>query len=205
MLFVSHNMASIQQLCESVVILDNGTIIFEGETNEGVENYIISNLKSSTKSFKDRDNRSGNGNIIIEDFLIESEKNNVLELVPSGSYIAMNTKLLSFKELSDVGVRLLFTNIKGQTLFLCNNRYSSGSFVIKNGVSRIKCIIPKLPLPEGIYYIHITVYSLNGIEDEIEYARELKVIPGDFFNTGKTPHLKEGMYVDHMFKITQQK
>jgi lipopolysaccharide transport system ATP-binding protein len=201
-LFVSHNMASIQQLCKSVVILGDGTINFRGNTNEGVEKYIISNLKSSTKSFKDRNHRSGNGNIVIEDLLIESEKNNILELVPSGSCISLTTKLFSLKELTDVALRLLFTDIKGQTLFLCNNRYSSGNFILKNGLSKIKCTIPKLPLPEGIYYIHITAYSINGIEDEVEYARELKVITGDFFNTGKTPHLKEGIYVDHTFKVT---
>jgi len=43
-LFVSHNMAAIKQLCTKTIVLENGTVVFEGNTNEGIEYYLQSNL-----------------------------------------------------------------------------------------------------------------------------------------------------------------
>lgn len=43
-LFVSHNMAAIKQLCTKVIILEQGVVVFEGNTNDGIEYYLQSNL-----------------------------------------------------------------------------------------------------------------------------------------------------------------
>lgn len=47
-LYVSHNMNTIRQLCDRVIVLDHGKIIFNGDVEEGIENYIgIRNTSSS--------------------------------------------------------------------------------------------------------------------------------------------------------------
>ncbi len=43
-LFVSHNMAAIKQLCTKAIVLENGLVVFEGNTNDGIEYYLRSNL-----------------------------------------------------------------------------------------------------------------------------------------------------------------
>ncbi|CAM4153082.1 polysaccharide ABC transporter ATP-binding protein [Gillisia hiemivivida] len=48
-LFVSHNMSSIKQLCSKLLVLENGISIFEGEVNEGVDFYISSETKDLTE------------------------------------------------------------------------------------------------------------------------------------------------------------
>lgn len=47
-LFVSHNMAAIEDLCTRVVILENGTKSFEGDVLEGVNYYLDSNKVSNS-------------------------------------------------------------------------------------------------------------------------------------------------------------
>ncbi len=42
-LFVSHNMAAVKQLCTKTIVLENGTVVFEGNTNEGIDYYLQSN------------------------------------------------------------------------------------------------------------------------------------------------------------------
>src|ERR1700692_3672001 len=39
-LFVSHNMDSIRSLCNKGIVLDNGSILFDGEVNDAVRNYL---------------------------------------------------------------------------------------------------------------------------------------------------------------------
>jgi lipopolysaccharide transport system ATP-binding protein len=42
-LFVSHNMAAIKQLCTKAIVLEYGAVVFEGNTNDGIEYYLQSN------------------------------------------------------------------------------------------------------------------------------------------------------------------
>ncbi|MCQ2387343.1 MAG: ABC transporter ATP-binding protein [Clostridia bacterium] len=38
-LYVSHNMSTIRQLCNRVIVLDKGKVIFDGNTEEGIKTY----------------------------------------------------------------------------------------------------------------------------------------------------------------------
>jgi len=50
-LFVSHNMAAVQDLCTRVIILEHGTITFEGDLSKGINKYLSNN--STFKGFVD--------------------------------------------------------------------------------------------------------------------------------------------------------
>ena len=63
-LFVSHNMAVLSNLCSSVIVLKNGMIDYtKGPTKEGIQ-YYLSDRKEKTKiSLRDRKDRKGDGKI----------------------------------------------------------------------------------------------------------------------------------------------
>ena len=42
-LFVSHNMAAVKQLCTKAIVLEYGSVVFEGNTNDGIDYYLQSN------------------------------------------------------------------------------------------------------------------------------------------------------------------
>src|SRR5690606_29021843 len=42
-LFVSHNMAAVQDLCTRVIILEHGEITFDGDVSKGINNYLSKN------------------------------------------------------------------------------------------------------------------------------------------------------------------
>ena len=42
-LFVSHNMAAVKSLCTKTIVLEYGAVVFEGNTNDGIEYYLQSN------------------------------------------------------------------------------------------------------------------------------------------------------------------
>lgn len=43
-LFVSHNMGSIQRLCSNAILLDQGKLLYQGNTGEVVDKYIANNV-----------------------------------------------------------------------------------------------------------------------------------------------------------------
>ena len=49
-LFVSHNMNAIEQLCKKVIVLEKGKIVFQGETKEGIKRHINARKKGTEKN-----------------------------------------------------------------------------------------------------------------------------------------------------------
>ena len=69
-LFVSHNMASVKQLCKSGVLLENGQVKYIGGINETVEYYIGEGGSSENQYFDDLSTAPGNDVIRIKSFEI---------------------------------------------------------------------------------------------------------------------------------------
>lgn len=53
-LFVSHNMGAVRNLCNKTVVLTNGSVSFEGSTEEGISFYLNNKLASYDKISKEK-------------------------------------------------------------------------------------------------------------------------------------------------------
>jgi len=50
-LYVSHNMSTIQRLCTRVIVLDHGKVVYDGDTAGGVARYLSVNRDEATTSY----------------------------------------------------------------------------------------------------------------------------------------------------------
>ena len=50
-LYVSHNMSTIQRLCTRVIVLDHGKVVYDGDTAGGVARYLSVNREEDTVSY----------------------------------------------------------------------------------------------------------------------------------------------------------
>ena len=64
-LFVSHNMGSIRQLCKHGILLKNGMIDFMGDVDETVARYLVANIGKADDEILNRDDKVGNKKIEI--------------------------------------------------------------------------------------------------------------------------------------------
>jgi lipopolysaccharide transport system ATP-binding protein len=64
-LFVSHNMASIRQLCNHGILLKNGQVDFIGDVDETVARYLVANIGNADDELINRDDKIGNKKIEI--------------------------------------------------------------------------------------------------------------------------------------------
>ncbi|KAF2333128.1 ABC transporter ATP-binding protein [Flavobacterium daemonense] len=115
-LFVSHNMAAIKQLCTKTIMMENGMVVFEGNTNDGIDFYLRSNEYEGYKGTYTNDNIKESG--IVSLALID--KNNVIRTefgFDEQIFINVNVKVneqhlksqLAFR-VEDRNERIIFTS-----------------------------------------------------------------------------------------------
>lgn len=187
-IFVSHNMAAIENLCDRCILLDAGRLSCEGKTLLVIRRYLQEVLPAITSiPLHERKDRSGNGKVRFRSFHLEDNQGNKLTALQSGkdanflfSYSCEND--VSPKDVS-VGFGI-FSN-DGQLLFVLYNSYTGQTFESIPSSGQFRCHVPHLPLSSGKYHLNARI-TVGG--EEADWPRDaialLDVEPGDFFGTG---------------------
>lgn len=198
-LFVSHNMPSILNLCQNVMILEWGKKVYLGDPETGISQYLHNKKENNNLALSERKDRRGNGKMTCTNITIQNEKFVPVETVKSGDDIVLiiNYKV-NAEMLRNVCFRVQVTDANEQILFTCNNAHSGGNYSKLDSTGFVTCRINNLPLFGGEYQINIMMYSKEeGIFDLVEYAQILHVVDGDFFGTGIVPESRKGILIRH--------
>jgi lipopolysaccharide transport system ATP-binding protein len=186
-IFVSHNMAAIESLCQKVIILNGGKQIFTGPTKEGISTYLDNTSSISKVSLSDRKDRTGNGKVRFVDFRILDDKGIYVDNMLSGDTYTFELVYKNFSNqlFKNVVVCLEIIDDRENRLLFLRNDFSSDNIDLNKDSGSIKCEISNLPLAVGTY--HFVLYlSMNDVEtlDLIFNIGYTDVIGGDFFRTG---------------------
>ncbi|MCM8569197.1 ABC transporter ATP-binding protein [Gramella jeungdoensis] len=202
-LFVSHNMGSIQQLCSRTLVLENGKLSFTGDAKDGIDFYLNSGIQRSRELLSTREDRHGSGEFRFSTINVSIPEGGVMSTLLSGETYNFEITYKVNVDLYSVQIRLMFMDNRGIVRFLCNNEFSSkAQNLMKTERGTIVCTVPKFPLPNGRYSIRLTCFSSGHIIDDIENAFEFEVAGGNFFGTGKEQGLKEGVLVPNSFTFS---
>ena len=112
-LYVSHNMATIRDLCDRCIVLDKGKVIFDGDVDEGIALYL--STKSQEASFIDysgvkRDNWFKRDNIRLQSVELLDADNEVLE---RRKPVTVRYRVHVNEAVADVGLRLEVYGVAG--------------------------------------------------------------------------------------------
>jgi lipopolysaccharide transport system ATP-binding protein len=123
-LFVSHNMASIQKLCTRGIILTNGTMTFEGDIDSCITQYLKDGKSYSHQKLSVRKDRGGKGLIRFKDFRIKkTNTNTTIYSILSGEDITFEFDLSGTGALEKANFRMQFYDKNNNLKFLCNNLF----------------------------------------------------------------------------------
>lgn len=207
-LFVSHNMASIMELCDRCILMGQGTVQADGKVNEIIPLYL--NEFKAEKISKDLSiiqNRSGNGKVKFQKIELLNQDNQEVEYALSGQNIQYKIEL-AYNEKLDyprLHISMKFVNEHDQSLFHLSNSVLQGKeYIISEDQDKITVLfsIHKLPLNAGNYKFHLFCSDLKYVLDEINFAGELIVEEGNFYSSGKLPKNNVSPFlVDANFKV----
>jgi lipopolysaccharide transport system ATP-binding protein len=206
-LFVSHQMTAIQNLCGRTILLSNGRISAEGETETVIEKYLEESSNLSQTFLAERNDRQGTGEIrFVSLKLLNGEGEEVKSLRSGrGATLVLGYANLVGRDLSNLHIAVGIDNSKGQRIMVLSNEVTGEIFpTVPAQASSIGIDIERLPLMPGKY--GFTIYcTLNGtIADWVQGAGRFYVEPGDYFGTGKLPSALQGDFlVKHHFHLPE--
>lgn len=199
-LFVSHNMASVQKLCNRIIVLDKGGVALDTmDVEEGIQSYLQKDRAHIDKKIIDRKDRSGNKSILIEDMWIEDASGRMLDSFITGAKGFFKIKCRKKKEtLKKVSIAFSVSRANGTLLSTFVSDITNKLFIVDKNETIFSCDIDKMPFTEGIYDCNVIIKQEDEIADWVQKAFTFSVIDGDYFNTGRTnPKTHSGVLVDH--------
>ena len=199
-LFVSHNMTAVKQLCHNGILLQNGKIFFSGDTASVIEKYLNNNQENATQNISNISNRIGSGKIRFKNICYLDASYQKRELFAVGETMIIEielekTETLSFKSSRiDVGIN---TMLGERVTWLSTFIYSDKINPIEN---KIRFLIPNILLNAGDYTINVYAETDEMIADWIPNIAKFSIEYHDLFNTGKIIPSDQGVFITN-FKL----
>lgn len=212
-LFVSHNLPSVRELCQRCILMEHGKIKMIGNSDDVINAYLENRSKEMRQKFPiklDSLPRKGGGDELKMTFLdIEGGQ----EGIASGKEVVMK---LGFEKkgnapINDLVVALVCFNSKQEHCFMLRNDVYKNKFSVQGSKGYIKIAIPRLPLGEGEYSLDVQLMSLRGSHqgsyDWIEHGSgiDFYVHPGDFYGSGHPGFPSNAsMFLDSQWDLISQ-
>ena len=203
-LFVSHNMASIQNLCTRVMLLNNGTVDLIGET-EKVINYYLKKFRNAevAKELSERNDRKGDGKLKFLDYWFENMDGEKIHIIPSGMAYNMvvKTKNTSNNDLKNIRISVGIDDDQARRITIFGNDLTNQAINFSSRETKLlKIHIPINPFQSGKYHFTLFASQDQQVSDWVINAGSFEVENGDFFNTGRIVPVNQGhVLVKHEF------
>lgn len=204
-LFVSHDMVAIQNLCKQTMLIEQGKIQSIGNTNDIIIQYFNkyknSYLDNDFINIEACDKLVDSSNIILQKIRIRDENygyGKKIESLGSGSielFYRLNSKIIN-----NIQVAFTIKDAFQIPLFTYSTTFIKQIIHRENPEGNVTCEFRDFNLVPGNYYLHIWFVN-NGDEVIIENACEITVIEKDIFKSGVLPKPKyHGIYIADKFK-----
>jgi lipopolysaccharide transport system ATP-binding protein len=181
-IFVSHNLAAVERLCDQALLLDHGRLAFQGPTADAIERYLQGG-PGLEGTLVEPSRRPGRGRVRFTRVRALCDGRPSFHLT-SGSRVELLFDYEIAEPVRGSRIRVAWTNLLGDTLFVCVSETSGEPLELAGPAGTIRIEVPNLPLNQGTYRIHALLKSGRELEDQISDAIELTVAGGDFFGNG---------------------
>jgi lipopolysaccharide transport system ATP-binding protein len=186
-LFVSHNMAAVQNLCTKGIVLNNGQVLYDGFADKSIQEYLKNS--ANVQSLKDYKQRSGSGIIKVSNATIYGANRSLEPQVGQPFHIEFELDNPTKLDTSRFRYDLKIDDNLGQRLVWMSD-YMFDKPIVKD-FTKVVFKMDRLNLNQGGYYISTDIYADHNRADWLQNAIYFEVIDGDFYGSGKNVPVEE--------------
>ena len=184
-LFVSHQMQAVSNLCDRAILLKNGKIYYSGTTDSAISRYLEENITSSYQKAGLRTDRTGSGEAKLEEIkLIENQTNE-----KKRSWVITTQISCKEKDYPLNGFLSLVIHHDGTRLFTISTMWKEQKVPLQNGMT-LKWEIDASRLTTGQYTLDFMI-QLNPGDQPVDYllnCLSIDMPDCDYWGTGRRQH-----------------
>jgi len=210
-LFVSHNMASINQLCNTCLLLHNGKLEDMGETRKVVDHYLMSDYASTAHVVFDNDQKRRTGNqkvIFTKAWLNKPGDANYTRVFSLGQSLHLSFSL----QFNNPNLETARTSVEVKTadgLRIANMIDTDSGFEVRGGGGNLKTyqiIMEDLRLYPGTYYLSLYAGDTSSTEiyDYLEDCISFEIIDGGILTNRALPRNAGLIYFTPTWEIKDE-
>ena len=192
-LFVSHNMPAVENLCSRAVVLHQGRLEFDGTPKEAIQHYLHTLSSQAGRGNVIDLDKVGSRRVLVApllkrmEFLTEGDQP-LLEGIPIGGRLKIRVHFELPNPTDTFNVGLGFDNIYGQRIFTAHSLFEPEQVLTPHvGPQVYTCEIPSFTLMPGEYSVKVWLDLKRDQADAIEDAAKITVLESDFYGTGRVP------------------
>jgi lipopolysaccharide transport system ATP-binding protein len=196
-LFVSHNMAAVENLCSRAIWIDGGVVRMDGPTKPVIQAYMasFSGSQSAAADLSDTESRLGTGDVRYIRVEYLGADGQPIEVTCSGDPVVLRFHYRAARPVHNpsFGFRL-YTGL-GTLITETSNLLHGVVFpTLPAGEGYFDVRIESLSLLPARYYLSLWITGADGEPVHDGDARvTLKVEPADVFRSGRLPHSRQGI------------
>jgi len=188
-LFVSHSMATVQNLCTTGLVLDKGGVSFWGSSGDAVAHYVsaISRHDFGWADLSDHPGRAGDMPSLIQSIALRAaDAGTFRDTITTGDdvtfEISYDTGSLEL-DYAAIGVN----SHLGERVCTVGTHLSPGFHGRFRGKGTLECRLPHLALTPGEYSLIVAIGTNlpRRNVDAVDDALRFRVEPGDYYGTGE--------------------
>jgi len=206
-LFVSHNMAAVENLCKRAILLDHGRLLLDASSREVVSTYLTS-LGTTTGSRDLTDPtiaRVGIGYAKFERIDLKNLSGRAVAKFGMGEGLHIHISLQAEQEIKGVFVNFIISDSRGDLITIIHgNDQGDTRFNLSAGERQfLDCRLPRLNLHPGSYAVSVEIRSVHRLKplDYIERAVNFEIVPTDIFGTGKYPSKSQKIFLESEWSV----
>jgi homopolymeric O-antigen transport system ATP-binding protein len=195
-LFVSHNLAMLQNLCHRGLVLQKGKLVYDGPTQRAIDFYVHSVFGAAKDPGNHIIDLSANGKRapqfgvprLMRLAFTSREGVPVTEALPYGSSLQARIELSLHEPVREADVLLSFNSLFGTPVFVANSGFDPACITEElEGEVTFVCDIPSFSLVPGEYMVNVALAVRDKLLDCVEDVARITVMPTDYYRTGRVP------------------
>ena len=205
-LFVSHNLVSVEHLCPRTLLLDAGRIQFDGETPAAISQYLAGidehavSVSAGEYDLGGRRPAEGMTDLVLHRLRTRREDGTPADSIRMGGDLLLEIETNGLADHPEAVIIVVVKSEMGQTVFIVTTRMKPlGIRGDRADHEMISLQFRQLPLTPGRYDIELGVraFSDGHVLDWAREAGQFTVAPSDIYGTGYHIHPRDGqIFVD---------
>lgn len=171
--FVSHGLGQVEQLCQDVAWIDKGDLRMIGPAAAVIAEYLGESHQAQRVE-GEQGSRWGSGEAqIVGVSLIDADGNDGA-LLTTHEAATINVDLTAHTPLQDTVVVVRIDSLSGHTVWETSTRRNGRTIGLIDGPAGVKIAIPSLPLLEGVYDLTVGVMDSTEVHAYDVWERRIR-------------------------------